>query len=283
MTENYPETGSDGIATGPVWVNGQPAEAVSAWDRGFLYGDSFFTTIRIVGGQPAFWPLHRLRLISNATRLRFPWPDLEAMELELAEFISSAPDPDGVVRLTISRGPGPRGYLPLKDPQVTRVLAWSPQPDYAPELSETGVDLVLCKTQVSCNPLLAGIKHGNRLAQVFAHQELESLGAFEGLMGDGDVIVGGCRSNVFAKIAGTWYTPRLERAGVAGVTRSWLMQYASIREVDLTFADFEHATSAVITSALLGLMPVRSIEGRELELCEEIPGWQHQYRKDAGL
>ncbi|NOZ02476.1 MAG: aminodeoxychorismate lyase, partial [Deltaproteobacteria bacterium] len=71
-------------------VNGEVVPAseakVSAWDRGFLFGDSVFEAVRIHHGRPVLWDVHTLRLMSSARGIRF----------------ENVPDPDDLLRRTMA-------------------------------------------------------------------------------------------------------------------------------------------------------------------------------------
>ncbi|HID01049.1 MAG TPA: 4-amino-4-deoxychorismate lyase, partial [Piscirickettsiaceae bacterium] len=43
---------------GRIWVNGQLSEHISPRDRGLLYGDGFFTTVRWEGRALLNWAAH---------------------------------------------------------------------------------------------------------------------------------------------------------------------------------------------------------------------------------
>ncbi len=67
--------------SGLTWVNGRfvsPGEAcLEAGERGFLYGDGLFETVRLYGGRPFAWPRHAARLAEGCLMLGIPCPDVE--------------------------------------------------------------------------------------------------------------------------------------------------------------------------------------------------------------
>jgi 4-amino-4-deoxychorismate lyase len=128
-----------------------------------------------------------------------------------------------------------------------------------------GISVAICRTPVSENPTLAGLKHLCRLEQVLGQAELKTTGAAEGLMlGTTGHVIGGTMSNLFCVERGALYTPRLDRAGVRGVMRRIAMTRAtglgiSVHEDDLTLARLEQADEVFVTNAVFGLWPVREI------------------------
>src|SRR5690606_2379471 len=93
---------------------------------------------------------------------------------------------DAVLKLLVIRGGGARGYAPPVDAPSTWQLERHPLPPRAPD----GLRLHWCDTRLAVQPLLAGIKHCNRLEQVLARAECVAARADEGLLRDtGDNVV----------------------------------------------------------------------------------------------
>ncbi len=86
----------------------------------------------------------------------------------------------------------------------------------------------MCNTRLGRNPVLAGIKHLNRLEQVLARNEWDDSGVMEGLMTDRENnLIEGTMSNLFLVRDRCIYTPDLSVCGVAGVMRSVILELAS--------------------------------------------------------
>ncbi len=120
------------------------------------------------------------------------------------------------------------------------------------------------------NPLLAGLKHLNRLEQVLAQIQRDAAAVDEVLMlsSDGQVI-GGSMSNVFLADEDGLSTPELGSCGVAGVMRRLVLEAAaalgqpvSVRPVALR--DVAAAREVFITNVRWGLQSVRRLDGRAL-------------------
>jgi len=271
------------ILSGHTWLNGQPSQEVASSDRGLLYGDAFFTTIKITGGRVEHWTLHSERLMFSAKRLGFPSLELTLIEAELQAFIKEQSDisraVDGVVRLTISRGSGIRGYKAPASPEVKRILSWAPIS--ASASFDSGVSLSLCSTPPSINPMLAGIKHCNRLAEVLAAEEI-STNCFDGIMSLNDKVICGTKSNIFFYLNDQWQTPKLELAGVNGTVRRWLLNNQhDFVEAEITHKDMASARYCLVSNAIVGIIPVVAIGSTKFEL---YPDWQElaqSYRQAA--
>lgn len=252
-------------------VNGLPGSSISIRDRGLLYGDGVFRTLRIAQGQALHWPLHYLKLKHDCARLSIACPDETVLCAELDIVLKQ--HPDGVVKLIVTRGEGARGYTPFADTQPTRIWDFSPLPDYPSEWITLGVKACICHLRLPFQPLLACVKHLNRLENVLAAAELRDLQAHdyhlaEGLLLDTDGhLIEGIRSNLFLVIQGRLVTPDLSRCGVAGIQRgrvmAWALQHGittEVRNVGLNEALL--ADELFIVNSVIGLWPIRELGQR---------------------
>jgi 4-amino-4-deoxychorismate lyase len=249
-----------------VLVNGREDGSIDPFDRGLAYGDGLFETIAVVDGRPRFLEWHFERLAGGARALGFPAPDFDLLR---TEFTAVAGEPRCVVKLILTRGAGARGYRPPRKPEPTRIVAGFAWPA-AKDPAGAGARVGWCATRLGRNPALAGLKHLNRLEQVLARSEWDDEAMDEGLMLDelGQVI-GGTQSNLFARLGSDWVTPRLDGCGVAGVMRRayrhWLAaEGVPVAERVLPVGEVESASALVLTNALVGAWPVRTLAGRTL-------------------
>lgn len=250
-------------------VNGAWTDRVDAADRGLAYGDGLFETIAVHAGLPCLWPLHMARLAAGASRLRISCPPADLLHRECVEV--AAGSRRGVVKLILTRGSGGRGYRPPENPLPTRVLSVHPWPDYPPEWSRDGVQVRFCRTPVGEHPMLAGIKHLNRLEQVLARDEWRDPQVAEGLMCDGHGrVIGGTMTNLFAVAGRRVLTPRIDRSGIAGTVRALVLRLAAAHgleaaETDLTPRDLAAAEGLFLTNALIGVWPVCRLDEARLD------------------
>src|SRR6266487_3412789 len=118
-----------------VFLNGrflaEEAALVSVFDRGFLYGDGLFETLRVVRGRPFLWNEHMERFRRGAVVLKLR-PPLTSVEMHRAadRLIQFNGLPNAALRVTLARGPGPRGYSPkgADRPTLAMTLHAVPRP-----------------------------------------------------------------------------------------------------------------------------------------------------------
>jgi 4-amino-4-deoxychorismate lyase len=247
-----------------ILVNGLRDDRVSVLDRGFTLGDGVFETIAVRHGRPRLWTEHMERLESGCHRLHLPVPGRDV----LAEEIERCRDgePDGAVRLTITRGPGPRGYAMPAQPQPTRSIAWFPG---LPEFARSALRLRWCATRLSENPVLAGLKHLNRLEQVLARAEWDDDRIDEGIMlAPGGEVIECTSCNLFVVTGDRLLTPDLSTCGVAGVVRRRVLELAASLGLVTTVGrvaveDIADADELFVTNVSRGIAPVAAVEDRE--------------------
>lgn len=253
----------------PNWVNGVPGEQLSIRDRGLAYGDGLFETIAVRAGQPRLLTRHMARLQDGCRRLAIEL-DAQQMQAELLAF--AAEMGEGVAKLIVTRGEGQRGYLPPQPCQPLRILQGAAFPAYPAAHAEQGVRLFPCVTRLAEQPLLAGLKHLNRLEQVLARAEWQDAEHAEGLMRDSSGrVIEGVYSNLFLVSDGKLLTSDLSRCGVAGVMRRELLERVVaaglvVQVRDIEFGELLAADEVFLCNSLYGIWPVRALQERHWPL-----------------
>lgn len=243
-----------------MWlINGRPDGVLDPRDRGLQYGDGLFETLAVRDGRPRHWSRHMARLARGCERLGMQAPDFDRLAYEADQVCAGADR--AVLKLLWTRGPGGRGYAPWGADRPTRMVALYPAPEYPADYSEHGIVARWCRHRLGDNPVLAGIKHLNRLDQVLARSEWQDPKVAEGLMCDlAGNVVSGTMTNVFLVRNGALYTPDLERCGVEGVTRERLL---------------ELATGEGIRCEVGPVVPEQLLEADEVFVCNSVNGiWQ---------
>jgi len=245
-----------------ILVNGALGGSIAADDRGLSYGDGLFETVLLVNDRAPLWSRHMARLAEGCARLLLPAPDVEQLARETAQ--AGAGLARVVVRITLTRGAGPRGYAMPDPARTTRIVAASPAPMTPPDWYYSGVRVRLCALRLGQQPRLAGIKHLNRLEQVLARAEWNAADIAEGILCDaGARVIGATAANLFAVIGGRLLTPALDRCGVAGVARAEVLAHRPDCAVrDLTMTELMQADEVFLTNSVRGILPVTALDDR---------------------
>jgi len=249
----------------------EPEQAtISVFDRGFLYGDSVFETIRTYAGVPFELEQHLQRLEWSAGRVFIPLPvSLAVLSAEVLSTVVAANNPESYIRVMVTRGRGAMGLDPSTTEHSARVIIVDRLEPPPPEAYARGITTITFKTQrFGDATAAAGAKVANYLVAVLAMREAHAAGASEALITDHTgAIVEGSTSNVFAVKAGELITPP-ESAGILpGITRHRVLAAAADLGVPVRYAAFDQTTlcdhdELFVCSSIRELLPVVRVDGR---------------------
>ncbi|MEO0368216.1 MAG: aminodeoxychorismate lyase [Pseudomonadota bacterium] len=250
------------------WVNGEPGDSISIFDRGFLYGHTLFETITVVAGKPRLIDFHFARLAKSCSALLIEC-DVSLIRAELDEFCSDLDQ--AIVRLTLSVGEGGRGYKTPDKVSVTRVMAAyervaRPVADY-----EQGVTVGTINSPLSAQSFLAGHKHGNRLEQIMLREQWQTHWQ-EALVYDAQGgLIEATQANVLLRTANHVITPDLAHSGVVGVMRDFALSQLSSagyssQEQQVEQSDLLGAEEVILTNSVVGALPVSELRNASDEV-----------------
>jgi aminodeoxychorismate lyase len=253
-----------------VLVNGQfiseEQAVVPVTDRSFLYGDGVFETIPVYNGKPFRWAQHLERLTRGADvlkiRLAFAPKELRVFAGELIERNGM---PDAVLRLTLSRGPGERGYSPQGADSPLVVMTLHPRPPLDPK----NPPLWRLKTssyRLPASDPLSSFKTNNKLLQVLARAEAEAADADEALMLNTNGEVAECSgANLFWIYRDTVYTTPTGRGALPGITRAVVLELCQALNLPtnkrvIKPESLRNAEGIFLSLASFGIVPVGTLD-----------------------
>lgn len=233
-------------------------------NRGYLFGDGFFTTGVIDKGQLLHQALHVERLIDSAQRLKFKYFDIDDLMAQINQQVKTIDC--ACIRITVSRQQINRGYAFSDDAPIDVCIQLSDLPN----VPEQACELFFAQTPISSNQLLAGLKHLNRLDNVLAAREVSKPNQ-ESLLCLNNFVIGGSRSNLFVLHHKQWKTPLLDYAGVAGITRKRVIQAMKKQLIDVNVQNIGRqelleCEAAFVTNSLLGIWVVSKIMDKSLAI-----------------
>lgn len=244
------------------FINGKPQSDLPVDDRATQFGDGCFTTARVVDGKIHFLPSHLQRLYDACQRLMIPFHEWSLLEQEMQSLAGE--HAQAVLKVILSRGSGGRGYSSNACVNPTRILSISAWPVHYQRWREEGISLTLSPVRLGRNPLLAGIKHLNRLEQVLIRAHLEQTDAHDALVLDSEGwLTECCAANIFWRKGEGVFTPRVDQAGVNGIMRQHCIQLLNashyrLQEVNVTQAALADVDEVIICNALMPVLPVRA-------------------------
>lgn len=247
-----------------LWLNGtllEESEArISPSDRGLLLGDGLFETMAAQGGMVPFLGRHFARLCHGASVLRLPVRfTLIDLAIAVQELLTANDLSSAAIRLTLTRGPGPRGLLPADQSSPTLMLTASRMP------AENGpVRLITSSIRRDCSSVLSAIKSLNYLPNVLARLEASEAGADDALLlNHAGRLAEASASNVFVRLKGQWVTPPVTEGALPGIRRALLLEAGRVQEACVSVSDLQDAEALCLGNAL-SLRHVASLDGLQL-------------------
>lgn len=261
------------------WVNGEllpPEQAtVSVFDHGLLYGDGVFEGIRFYQGQAFRLVEHLARLQRSAKALRLQLPySIEELTHAVHVTIQAYNEPDGYIRLVITRGVG-RLTLDADTCKQGTVFIIADSLDYVAEnIRQQGARVIIASTRrLPVDGLDPRIKSLNYLNHVLARMEATHIGADEAiLLNRNGFVTEGSADNVFIVKDDTLFTPPISDGALEGITRELILELApkhgiKAKECSLAPYDLYTADECFLTGTATELIPVRDVDGRQLTAC----------------
>lgn len=247
-----------------IWLDGSPTATLPLPDRGSDFGDGVFETILVHQGALLFADVHLERLSLGLQVLAIP--DCIAAARQQLDIVAVAIHWRwAVLRLSVSRGSGQRGYTP-SDNAVPRILISVSPLDRDCEKMMTAATLCFANIRLATQPFLAGIKHLNRLEQVLASAQAKAEGVDEAIVLDQNGhIVSVIAGNIFLVRQGKLLTPKLDNCGVLGTRRRLVIERwapaigLTVRETTLTLLDLQEAEEVFYSNSLQTVRPIARI------------------------
>lgn len=241
-----------------------------AEDRGYLLGDGLFETMKAHQGRVFNLRKHWQRLKDASAILEIPfllsWEELQKISHELLNQ-NGLMETDAVLRLTLSRGKGPRGLIPTSNIQPQVLLTAF---EYHKQAMSAQTLWVVDIPKNEHSPL-SRVKSLNYLENILAKIAAIKAGADEAVLlnTQGRVASASC-ANIFLKLPhGKLLTPSLEEGVLNGVTRSLVIELGqslgiAIEEGRVSLSDLHRAEEVFLTNTLIGIQSVNQVHGRAL-------------------
>ncbi len=231
-----------------------------------LYGKGVFSTIAVVAGQPFQWNKHWHRLADDAEVI-----DLDISEYNkelilkaLSESIDADQMVDGRARITLSDG-SQSSIWAAGSKGETNLSIMIAKRRSVPE----SLKLTVSPYRTNSTSPLAGIKSCNYLESILAIDEAKSRGCDEAIRSnERGELTSGCMSNVFWLAKGTLFTPDLSTGCLAGTTRSYVLDNLECKEVRSGIEELIGADAVFLTSAGIGIKPVKQLDAKQFEKIE---------------
>ena len=234
-------------------------------NRGFLYGDSVFETLRIIDNKVLFLEEHYFRLMASMRICRMEIPmnfTMEFFESEILKLILELPTAASFrVRCSIFRI-GEGFYLP-KTNDVEFVIVANPLEDVVYTTNKPSYEVELFKDSYIAKQLLSTLKSNNKLIQITGSIFASENGYDNCLvLNDEKNVVEALQSNLFMKTGNVIITPPVSDGCLNGIMRKQVieilkkMEGIEVKEVSISPFDLQKADELFLTNVISGVQPI---------------------------
>jgi branched-subunit amino acid aminotransferase/4-amino-4-deoxychorismate lyase len=260
-----------------IYLNGEVVEEgearLSARDRGVLFGDGLFETVRAYGGKPFRMDRHlaRLRRGCEELHLTLPLPD-EEIEGAVGELYRlNVGEGDAYVRITVTGGlfDGSRNMERSAPPNFFILV--EPYHGYPQEFYRRGMRLALAAARRNSTSPLPRLKSNNYLESLMAKQEARDREADEALfLNERGEVAEAASANIFWSKGGVLFTPAVGCGILPGITREAVLELCEADCIPCEQGSYDldallQAEESFLTVSTGEVVPVAEIEGRSLQ------------------
>ncbi len=239
---------------------------ISPYNRGLLYGDAVFETMRCINGKLIFWEDHYLRLMASMRILRMEIPmsfTMENLEEEMYKLISAANlgDRPARLRLTVFRKEGGK-YLPTDSGVGFYAFAETLRdPFYLIKDGEYEVELY--KDHFINADLISTLKTTNKLLHITGSIFAKENGYANCLLlNNKKSVAEALQGNLFLVKDNHIKTPPLEEGCLRGIIRKQLLEILkkldmyTFEEAAISPFELQKADELFITNTIMGIRPI---------------------------
>lgn len=260
-------------------VNGElvPEEeaTVNVRDRGFMYGDAGFETLRAYDGTIFEWDAHADRLMRTCELLDLDHGiGREELSERIHETLEANDLSEAYVKLSITRGVQPGKLQPSPNVDPTVVVIVKKLPRGGREGGAVWAGPARTRTvetrRIPDDSLPARAKTHNYLNGILARLELRGTSAEEAIMLDErGYLAEGATSNVFFVRDNALHTPNLDGPILPGITRSVVLDLARQEGIPVETGRYGHealysAEEAFLTNTTWEVRPIATVDGAEI-------------------
>ena len=253
-------------------------------DRGFMYGDGLFETMRVINGRTFRFAQHLERMVRGADYLKIPLPftpkELEAFAAQLIEQNAMS---DAVLRVTLTRGSGERGYTPAHTEKPLLVMTLHPLPE---QRDDSGLrwSMITSSYHIPASGAISSFKTTSKILHVFARIEAHERGADEALLlntnGEVAETAGG---NIFWVFQDKICTVPTGCGVLPGITRAVVLEVCQALGLEtnkrvIKPQHLRNAEGIFVTQSVLGIVPIVAFDGeavRPSPLVDQIASAYH--------
>lgn len=242
-------------------------------NRGFLFGDSVFETMRIANNKVLFLEDHYFRLMASMRICRMEIPmnfTMEYFESQVLNLLSSSKEikNDCRVRFSVFRK-GEGFYLP-KTNETEFIVTISKLENTMYSINNSTYEVELFKDSYVTKQLLSTLKTNNKMIQI-AGSVFANENGYDNclLLNDDKNVVEALQGNIFMFLNNELITPPVSDGCLNGIMRKQIIEIASkmeevkLVEKSISPFDLQKADELFITNVIIGIQPISKYRKKE--------------------
>ena len=243
-----------------ILINGKNRDSISVFNRNMQYGDGLFETFVAKDNCILFWKKHFSRLNTGCEKLKIKKIEESIWLNDIKKALGLTSHNNCVIKLIQSRGNSQRGYSYPDDILPVRVVIVS---EMVKPKFKRSFSLEYAQSGYHSNPILAGIKHCNRIEQILARASLKRDEAI--MLDENQNIISVTQGNIYFIFGQRLVTPKLDRCGVIGSRRPLILDLAeslemNVEQANISINEAKKADEVFISNSIIGIQSVSSIE-----------------------
>ncbi|WP_322550284.1 aminotransferase class IV [Flavobacterium psychraquaticum] len=241
-------------------------------NRGFLFGDSVFETIKVLDNKVLFLEDHYFRLMASMRICRMEIPmsfTMEFIEEQIIKLVSFLPKSNSFrVRFSVFRN-SDGFYNPVSN-EVEFIVVARPLEYELYRIEKEIYEVELYKDFFIPKQLLSTLKTNNKMLQITG-----SIFAKENdydnclMLNDEKNVVEALQSNLFMKMGNVISTPPVSDGCLNGIMRKQIiellkkMEGIELKEVSISPFDLQKADELFLTNVISGIQPITKYRKKE--------------------
>lgn len=267
-----------------VWFNGKFINAskacISLFDRGVLFGEGIFETLRCYCGVPFAFREHMKRFNEGcealSIKLKYSNSDLQNVIKKLL-ILNGLNICDAYIRITATPGvtSGLRDFK-ISFPNIF-MFCKKIEDEQISEIRKQGI---IAETVKFCRGFFSEFKHTSYIISTMALRKIEkSKDVQEAIfLDENNNILEGATSNIFFYRENEILTPPANKKILPGIMRSYVLKVLKkegfiVKEENISYTSIQNWQGAFITNSIIELLPIKKIDNHNLSL----DGFQNIY------
>ena len=241
-------------------------------NRGFLFGDSIFETIKVLDNKVLFLEDHYFRLMASMRICRMEIPmnfTMEYFEEQILNLIQSLNNSNSYrIRFTVYRDS--EGFYLPKSRNVQFIVTTTPLNSELYSFQKEIYEVELYKDSYVPKQLLSTLKTNNKMLQITGSIFADENGYDNCLvLNDEKNVIEALQSNIFMKTGNVVSTPPVSDGCLNGIMRKQIleilkkMEGIEVKETSISPFDLQKADELFLTNVISGIQPITKYRKKE--------------------